>query len=103
MIDPEKKLDNFSAGFSHKFNSGKSTYFKVISPAFLGDAKSWSDTLKNMLNLSQMNLQISQGKYTLFCAIIYFGLPAPTVSKDSQFIADHINQFSIFALYKNEH
>jgi len=30
-------------------------------------------------------------------------VPAPTVSKDSQFIADYINQSSILALYKNEH
>jgi hypothetical protein len=28
---------------------------------------------------------------------------ASTVSKDHQFIADYINQASIFALYKNEH
>jgi len=29
-------------------------------------------------------------------------VPASTVSKDRQFIADYLNQSSIFALYKNE-
>jgi hypothetical protein len=37
--DTEQKLDNFLAGFSHKFISGKSTCFKMISQAFLNDAK----------------------------------------------------------------
>jgi hypothetical protein len=41
--DSEQKLDNFLAGFSHNFSSGKSTCFKVISQAFLDNAKIWSD------------------------------------------------------------
>ena len=41
---------DFSAGFCHKFNSAKSTCFKVISQAFLDDAKAWSDTGENMFN-----------------------------------------------------
>ena len=34
---------DFKARFCHKFNSGKSTCFKVISQAFLDDANVWSD------------------------------------------------------------
>jgi hypothetical protein len=39
--DPEQKLDNFLAGFCHKFNSDKSTCFKVISQGFLEDDIVW--------------------------------------------------------------
>ena len=50
-----------------------------------------------------MSLQISHGEYTLFSANIFVGLPAPTVLKDRQFIADDIIQSSIFTLYIIEH
>ncbi len=37
---------DFKAAFCLKFNSVKSTCFKVISQVFLDDAKAWSDTGK---------------------------------------------------------
>jgi len=63
---------NFFAGFYLKFKLGKSTCFKVISQVFLDDAKAWSDSGKTMINSLLMNLQISQGKYILFWALIFF-------------------------------
>ena len=41
--DSGQKLVQFFAGLYLKFNLGKSTCFKVISQAFLGDAKACSD------------------------------------------------------------
>ena len=61
------------AAFCHKFNSVKSTCFKVISQGFLDDAKAWFETGNNVSHLWLMYLQIRQDKYTLFLALIYFG------------------------------
>ena len=44
--DSGQKLVQFLARFYLKFNLGKSTCFKVISQAFLYDAKVWSDTVE---------------------------------------------------------
>ncbi len=41
-----KNWYNSLAGFCFEFNLGKSTCLKVISQAFLDDAKVWSDTGK---------------------------------------------------------
>lgn len=49
-------------------------------------------------------LRSSNGNLQYFKIVrIVSSVPASTVSKDRQFIADYINQSSIFALYKNEH
>jgi hypothetical protein len=40
------------------------------------DAKDWSDTEKNIPHLWLLNLQIRQGKYTLFLAFNFVGLRA---------------------------
>ena len=50
--------------------------FQSDIASVLDDAKAWSDTGGNMLNSWPMNLQISQGEYTLFWALIYCGLRA---------------------------
>ena len=65
---------HFFAGLYLKFDLGKSTYFKVISQAFLGDAKVRSETGGNMLNSRLMDLRISHGKYTLFSVNFFVGL-----------------------------
>ena len=67
---------DFKAAFCLKFNSVKSTCFKVISQVFLDDAKAWSDQMKTILNSWSMYLQISHGKYTLFSANFFVGLRA---------------------------
>jgi len=74
--DSAQKFGQFLTGFCLKFNLGKSTCFKVISQAFSDIAKVWFDTGENMLNSWLMNLQISQGKYTLFSANFFVGLRA---------------------------
>jgi len=74
--DSGQKLVHFFAGLYLIFNLGKSTCFKVISQAFLGDAKVWSETGENMLNSRLMNLRISHGKYTLFSVNFFVGLRA---------------------------
>ena len=80
---------HFFAGLYRKFNLGKSTYFKVISQAFLGDAKVRSETGENMLNSRLMNLRISHGKYTLFSVNFFVGLRACIESLKSRKIIAH--------------
>jgi hypothetical protein len=67
-------------GIHHKLHANKLSGFKGTSQGFLEDDMELADTgvliPKIHASIANMSLQISQGKYTLFCALIFCGLRA---------------------------